>query len=54
MFYPDAELIGDIGASVAALGDRLDGVLHAEPGMLALRAEILGRINERSDAAAFR
>jgi thiamine pyrophosphate-dependent acetolactate synthase large subunit-like protein len=26
VFYPDAELIGDIGASVAALADRLDGV----------------------------
>jgi acetolactate synthase-1/2/3 large subunit len=53
VFYPDAELIGDIGASVTALGDRLDGVLHAEPGMLALRTEILGHINERSDATAF-
>src|SRR6202047_220074 len=50
VFYPDAELIGDIGASVIALGDRLDGVLHADPGMLALRTEILGHINERSDA----
>src|SRR3984893_1930035 len=53
VFYPDAELIGDIGASVIALGDRLDGVLHANPGMLALRTEILGRINERSDATRF-
>src|SRR6202035_2163729 len=29
------------------------GVLHADPGMLALRTEILGHINERSDATAF-
>jgi acetolactate synthase-1/2/3 large subunit len=53
VFYPDAELIGDIGATVAALADRLGGVLKPEQGMLALRQEILGHINERADSDAF-
>src|SRR5580704_7575 len=30
VFYPDAELIGDIGASVSALADRLAGALPAD------------------------
>ena len=34
VFYPDAELIGDIGASVDALADRLEGKLTSDPGML--------------------
>jgi acetolactate synthase-1/2/3 large subunit len=53
VFYPDAELVGDIGATVAALADRLDGVLKPEHGLLALRQEILGHINERADSDAF-
>jgi acetolactate synthase-1/2/3 large subunit len=53
VFYPDAELVGDIGATVAALADRLDGALKPESGILALRQEILGHINERADSDAF-
>jgi acetolactate synthase-1/2/3 large subunit len=53
VFYPDAELVGDIGATVTALGDRLDGVLAADPGMMALRQKILAHINEGADAASF-
>ena len=33
VFYPDAELIGDIGASVTALADRLEGKLSPDPDM---------------------
>lgn len=47
VFYPDAELIGDIGASVAALAQRLDGRIETDPAMLALRKTILSHINER-------
>ncbi|MDB5973612.1 MAG: acetolactate synthase large subunit [Nevskia sp.] len=47
VFYPDAELIGDIGASVIALAQRLDGRIQTDPAMLALRKTILSRINER-------
>jgi acetolactate synthase I/II/III large subunit len=47
VFYPDAELIGDIGASVAALAQRLDGRIQTDPAMLDLRKTILSHINER-------
>jgi acetolactate synthase-1/2/3 large subunit len=53
VFHPDAELIGDIGATVTTLADRLDGRLTRESDMLALRNTILAHINERADADQF-
>jgi acetolactate synthase I/II/III large subunit len=53
VFHPDAELIGDIGATVTTLADRLDGRLTRESDMLALRKTILAHINERADADQF-
>ena len=53
VFYPDAELIGDIGASVSALADRLDGRLARSPTWLPLRKDILARINERAEDDRF-
>jgi acetolactate synthase-1/2/3 large subunit len=53
VFYPDAELIGDIGANVTALAERLAGRVKVDPDMLALRKRILERLNESSDSAAF-
>ncbi len=53
VFHPDAELVGDIGATVLALADRLAGKFNPDPEMLALRRTILGHINERADADRF-
>ena len=53
VFYPDAELIGDIGANVTALADRLAGQVKVDPKMLDLRKSILERLNEGGDNAAF-
>jgi acetolactate synthase I/II/III large subunit len=53
VFYPDAELIGDIGASVAALANRLEGKLSADPDMPALRKGILAHLNERAEDDRF-
>ncbi len=53
VFHPDAELVGDIGATVTALADRLDGRLVPDPDLLALRREILGHINERAESDRF-
>lgn len=53
VFYPDAELIGDIGASVTALADRLEGKLSPDPAISALRKDILAHINERAGADQF-
>jgi acetolactate synthase-1/2/3 large subunit len=53
VFYPDAELIGDIGASVAALAERLEGKLSPDQGMPQLRKNILAHINERAEDERF-
>ncbi len=53
VYHPDAELIGDIAASVSALADRLGGRIAEQGAMLALRQEILAKINDRSEDARF-
>ncbi len=53
VFYPDAELIGDIGATMAALADQLGGSLERDEEMMKLRADIIARVNERADEASF-
>jgi acetolactate synthase-1/2/3 large subunit len=53
VFYPDAEVIGDIGETVTSLAERLEGRLRPEPGLLDLRRKILARLNDRSESAAF-
>jgi len=53
VYHPDAELIGDIGASVAALADKLGGRIAEQAAMLELRQEILGKINARCEDARF-
>jgi len=53
VFYPDAELIGDIGANVTALADSLAGQVKVDPKMLDMRKSILEHLNEGGDNAAF-
>ncbi|AOO79623.1 acetolactate synthase large subunit [Bosea vaviloviae] len=53
VYHPDAEVIGDIGATVTGLADRLEGKLEADPSMLALRQTILARINDRAEEDRF-
>src|SRR3712207_207857 len=53
VFFPHAEVVGDIGASLALLADRLGGKLDPDPEFLSLRQEILARINERADEDRF-
>ncbi|HEY5795686.1 MAG TPA: acetolactate synthase large subunit [Bosea sp. (in: a-proteobacteria)] len=53
VYHPDAEVIGDIGATVTGLADRLEGKLVAEPSMLELRQKILAKINDRSEEDRF-
>jgi acetolactate synthase-1/2/3 large subunit len=53
VYHPDAELIGDIAASVEALSAKLGGKLKPDPEMLKLRQYILERLNDRSDDARF-
>jgi acetolactate synthase-1/2/3 large subunit len=53
VFYPDAELIGDIGVSVRALADRLEGRLASDSAMERLRQQILAHLNERAEDDRF-
>ena len=53
VFYPDAELVGDIGASVAALAALLDGRIKPRRPLGALREKILSRVNEGADDDRF-
>lgn len=53
VYYPDIEVIGDIGASVEALGARLEGRLSADDGMLELRRKIFARLNDRAEEDRF-
>jgi acetolactate synthase-1/2/3 large subunit len=53
VFFPDAELVGDIGASVTALGDRLTGTLSKDNPILALREGILAHLEEGADDPRF-
>jgi acetolactate synthase-1/2/3 large subunit len=54
VFYPDAELIGDIGANVVALADHLEGhTAAANSTFEELRPKILAHINERSESSQF-
>ncbi len=53
VYHPDFEVIGDIGASADALGERLEGRLASDQGMLDLRGKILARLNDRADEDRF-
>jgi acetolactate synthase-1/2/3 large subunit len=53
VFHPDAEAIGDIGATVTVLAEMLGGRLRPAPEFLKLRQEIFGHINERSEDGRF-
>ena len=48
VFHPDAEVVGDIGATVTALPNGWHGRADPDTSLLDLRQTILARINERS------
>jgi acetolactate synthase-1/2/3 large subunit len=49
VFFPHAEVVGDVGPSLALLADRLEGKLNNASALLALRDQILARIGDRAD-----
>ena len=53
VFFPHAELIGDVGPSLALLADRLEGKLPKAGALLPLREEILARIGDRAEESRF-
>src|SRR6478752_7544720 len=53
VYFPQAEIVGDIGAGLAALADRLEGKLPNGRALLGLREGILARLAERSTEDRF-
>jgi acetolactate synthase-1/2/3 large subunit len=46
VYFPQAEIVGDVGASLAAIADRLEGKLPHASALLGLRDGILARLAE--------
>jgi acetolactate synthase-1/2/3 large subunit len=53
VYFPHAEVVGDVGASLALLADRIEGKLRIDPAFTGLRSEILRRIRDRADEDRF-
>ncbi|EWY38254.1 acetolactate synthase [Skermanella stibiiresistens SB22] len=53
VFFPHAEVIGDIGASLPMLADRLEGKLEPDGSFAELRQSILAHINDRAEEDRF-
>jgi acetolactate synthase-1/2/3 large subunit len=53
VFFPQAELVGDVGPSLGLLADRLEGKLPNAGALLGLREEILARIGDRAEESRY-
>ena len=53
VYFPHAEVVGDVGPSLMHLADRLEGKLKNAGALLPLRSGILARLTERADESRF-
>ncbi len=53
VYFPQTEIIGDVGASLALLADRLAGRLPNAATLLGLREKILARLADRAEENRF-
>jgi acetolactate synthase-1/2/3 large subunit len=53
VYFPHAEVIGDVGTNMILLADRIEGKVKVDAAFTALRAEILARIRDRADEERF-
>jgi acetolactate synthase-1/2/3 large subunit len=53
VFFPHAELVGDIGSTLRLLADRLEGALPNAGALIPLREGILAHIGERADESRY-
>ena len=53
VFFPHAEIVGDVGPSLALLADRLDGKLKSAAALLPLREDILAHLTDRATESRF-
>src|ERR1700751_4607300 len=48
VYFPHAEVVGDVGARLGRLADRIEGRLHKPGALLKRRESILGRVTDRA------
>jgi acetolactate synthase I/II/III large subunit len=53
VYFPHAEVVGDVGPSLVLLADRFEGKLKTASALVSLRGEILGRIMDRATENRF-
>lgn len=53
VFFPHAEVVGDVGPSLALLADRLEGLLKNASALLPLREQILAHLADRATESRF-
>jgi acetolactate synthase I/II/III large subunit len=53
VYFPHAEVVGDVGPSLELLADRVEGKLPHAKALLPLRESILGRIADRANESRF-
>ena len=53
VFFPHAEIVGDVGPSLALLADKLEGRLKNASALLPLREQILARLADRATENRF-
>ena len=53
VFFPHAEIVGDVGPSLTLLADRLDGKLENAAALLPLREDILAHLTDRATESRF-
>jgi acetolactate synthase I/II/III large subunit len=53
VFFPNAEVVGDVGSSLALLADRLEGGLKHASALLPLREQILAHLADRATESRF-
>ena len=49
VYFPHAEVVGDVGPSLELLADRVEGKLHRAGALLTLRDGILARLTDRAE-----
>jgi acetolactate synthase-1/2/3 large subunit len=53
VYFPQAEILGDVGASLLMLADHLEGRLPNAAALIGLRESILARLSERATEDGF-
>jgi acetolactate synthase-1/2/3 large subunit len=53
VFFPHAEVVGDVGPSLALLADRLEGKVKNASALLPLREQIFARLTDRATESRF-